>query len=93
MKEIHLKILPEYFEALATGKKKYELRLGDKDIQEGDVLVLEEYSGLGEGRIPTGRVVRKTVSYIRTFTIADLETRWPKEEIEKHGIVIASLSD
>lgn len=93
MKEIHLKILPEYFDALASGKKKYELRLGDKNIQEGDTLILEEYDRLGDGRTPTGRVLKKIVSQVRTFTIADLLLYWKLEDIESHGIQIASLED
>jgi len=42
MAEIHKKILPEYFEAIYSGKKNYELRLNDFEINEGDVLILEE---------------------------------------------------
>ena len=38
--EIHKKIWPEYFEAVLSGKKKYELRLDDFEIKEGDTLVL-----------------------------------------------------
>ena len=93
MKEIHLKILPEYFELLLQGKKKYELRLGDKDIQEGDTLVLEEWVGSGSERNPTGRVLRKRVSHTSNFSARDLETFWKKEDIESYGITIASLED
>jgi ASC-1-like (ASCH) protein len=45
------KVLPEYFEDLASGKKKFELRLADWECKVGDVLILREYSGgvtLGE---------------------------------------------
>jgi len=42
MATIHKKIWPEYFEAVAQGKKKFEFRLNDFEIKEGDVLVLEE---------------------------------------------------
>lgn len=93
MKEIHLKILPEYFDAVASGKKKYELRLGDKNIEEGDVLILEEYDHTGSDRKPTGRVLKKKVSNVSTFTTADLISFWKKEDIETHGIQIASLED
>ena len=41
---IHKKILPEYFEAVASGKKKYELRLNDFNVNEGDTLRSEEHT-------------------------------------------------
>ncbi|MBU6388551.1 ASCH domain-containing protein [Patescibacteria group bacterium] len=96
MAEIHKKILPEYFDAVASGAKKYELRLPDEDlinVQPGDVLVLEEWTGLGPDRKPTGRSIKKTVTYARTFTLDDLSKYWPREEIEKKGLLILSLGD
>lgn len=36
------KVLPEYFQDILDGKKKYELRLYDFEIAVGDTLVLEE---------------------------------------------------
>lgn len=41
MASIKKKIWPEYFDAVASGKKKYELRLDDFVVKEGDTLVLE----------------------------------------------------
>jgi ASC-1-like (ASCH) protein len=96
MKEIHKKILPEYFDALASGAKKFELRIPDEDladVQPGDVLVLEEWTGLGADRRATGRTLKKTVTYVRTFTLDDLSQYWPREEIEKKGLLIMSLGD
>ena len=43
MAVIKKKIWPEFFELVESGKKKFELRLNDFDIEEGDVLVLEEW--------------------------------------------------
>ena len=40
---IHKKVWPEYFEKIISGKKKLELRLADFEINEGDILVLEEW--------------------------------------------------
>ncbi len=40
---INKKIWPEYFDAITSGKKKYELRLNDFEVNEGDTLVLEEW--------------------------------------------------
>lgn len=96
MREIHKKILPEYFDALASGAKKFELRVPDEDladVQPGDVLVLEEWTSLGADRKPTGRMLRKTVTYVRNFKLDDLSKYWSREEIEKKGLLIMSLAD
>ncbi len=65
MKTITKKIVPEWFEAIASGKKDYELRLADFDIEDGDTLRLEEWAGEGEKRKVTGRVLEKKVTHVR----------------------------
>lgn len=40
---IRKKIWPEFFEAVKSGKKRFEVRLADFKIKEGDKLVLEEW--------------------------------------------------
>jgi len=42
MKTIKKKIWTEYFELIESGKKRFELRLADFDIKEGDILILQE---------------------------------------------------
>ena len=42
MQKISKKIDIEYFEAIISGKKKYELRLNNFNINQGDILILEE---------------------------------------------------
>jgi len=54
---IKKKIWPEYFEAVVSGKKKYELRLNDFEINEGDTLMFEEWSP--ETKEYTGRKIKK----------------------------------
>lgn len=44
MKTITKKILKEWLDLILVGKKKFELRLADFDLKEGDVLKLDEYS-------------------------------------------------
>ncbi|RJR28119.1 DUF3850 domain-containing protein [Candidatus Microgenomates bacterium] len=87
MARIEKKILPQYYDAVASGKKKYELRLADWDCKEGDILVLREWN-LDKNKY-TGRQIEKKVSYVAKFKINDLF--WPREEIEKHGIQVISL--
>ncbi len=86
---INKKIWPEYFEAVASGKKKFELRLDDFDIAEGDTLVLEEWDSKTQAY--TGRKTEKKVAYVGKFKIDKLF--WPEEEIKEKGIQIISLED
>lgn len=84
---IKKKILPEYFEAISSGKKKFELRLNDFDIAEGDTLMLEEWDARKNAY--TGRNIEKKVTYVGKFRIDELF--WPEEEIKAKGIQIISL--
>lgn len=43
MKTHDLKTWPEFFEAVATGQKTFEVRKNDRDYQRGDVLMLHEW--------------------------------------------------
>ncbi|MDO8510500.1 MAG: DUF3850 domain-containing protein [bacterium] len=89
MSLIKKKIWPEYFEAVAAGRKKFELRLGDIEAQVGDVLLLEEWNP--ETKSYTGRSVEKKITYIGRWKSGELERFWPKDEIEEKGIAILSL--
>lgn len=86
MKEIKKKVWPEYFQQILNGTKKFELRLADFDIKEGDVLVLEEYDP--EIDTYTGRKIKKKVGKIIKFN----PTRMHRlEEIKKFGFYIIEL--
>lgn len=62
MADHDLKVWPEYFEAIAAGKKMFEIRKNDRGYQVGDTLNLREYApGPDEY---TGSAVKKTVSYM-----------------------------
>ncbi|HAT5671033.1 TPA: DUF3850 domain-containing protein [Salmonella enterica subsp. enterica serovar Typhimurium] len=44
MTKVHdLKIHPKYFEPVAAGKKRAEVRINDRDYNAGDTLILREY--------------------------------------------------
>lgn len=89
-KRIVKKVLPEYFQAIVDGVKKYELRLNDFDIKEGDILVLEEYTSADPAtRKPTGRTLEKEVAYLLKFKIQDLW--WSEEDIKEKGLQIISF--
>lgn len=87
MATIKKKIWPEYFEAIVSGKKKYELRLNEFDVNEGDTLILEEWDP--ETKEYTGRNIEKKATYVGRFKIDKLF--WPEEEIKDKGIQIISL--
>jgi hypothetical protein len=62
MKTHHLKIWPQWFDAIRLGSKSYEIRYDDRGFNVGDRLVLEEFkAGVGEY---TGRTIEKRVVYI-----------------------------
>lgn len=84
---IKKKILPEYFDAIVSGKKKFELRSNDFDIAEGDTLLLEEWDP--QVKQYTGRSVEKNVTYVLKVSIDKLF--WPEEEIKNKGLQIISI--
>lgn len=80
------KIWPEYFKLVKNGKKKFELRLADFNIKEGDILVLEEWNPKTEKY--TGRKIRRKVKYILKFKLDDFGQ---KREIDKKGLYVIQL--
>ena len=84
--EIKKKIWPEYFELIEKGKKKFEVRLADFDISEGDTLILEEYDP--KTKSYTGRKIKKIVkkvSYIKPTKMYNIE------DIEKYGFNVIEI--
>ena len=55
-----LKILPEYFDAVAKREKTFEIRKNDRDYKVGDSLMLKEWH---HGKY-TGRRIMRYVNYI-----------------------------
>ena len=84
---IKKKLWPEFFDPIASGKKTYELRLGDMEVAEGDTLLLQEWNP--HTKQYTGREISKEVTYVRKFMIDQLY--WPKEEILKKGLTVISI--
>ena len=84
---IKKKIWPEYFDAILSDRKKFELRLNDFEVNEGDTLVLEEYDPVVKQY--TCRSIDKKVTHVAKFKIDKLF--WPKKEIEEKGIQVISI--
>jgi len=80
---IHKKVWPEYFEKIISGKKKLELRLADFEVNEGDILVLEEWDK--DKKVYTGRKIEVVATYI--FKTKG-QTFWSQEDVEKYGFQI-----
>ena len=87
MATINKKIWPEYFDAVSSGKKKFELRLNDFEAKEGDVLILEEWNP--KTKEYTGRKIEKKITFVVKFKTD--ETFWPEEQIKEKGLQVFSL--
>jgi len=83
--EHRLKTTSDLFEEVYSGRKKFEVRLGDKNIKEGDILILQE---IDENREFTGREVRKKATFVRRTKDFNF---WSQEQINEQGLVIAQL--
>lgn len=57
-----LKIWPEYFAAVASGRKSFELRRDDRMFDEGDLLILREY--LPREARYTGATIECSIAYV-----------------------------
>lgn len=57
-----LKIWPDFFDAIESGQKPFEIRKNDRDFRVGDLLRLSEYAP-GPDEF-TGRVTARRVAFI-----------------------------
>ncbi len=87
MAVVKKKIWTEYFDAVASGTKKYELRLNNFEVSGGDTLILEEWNPTTQEY--TGRTIEKKVTSVEKFRIDNLF--WSEAEIKEKGIQILSL--
>ena len=83
MKTIRKKVWKEYFEKIIYGKKKLELRLADFEVNEGDVLILDEWDK--DKKDYTGRSIDVIATYILK---TKGQTFWSQEEVDKYGFQI-----
>jgi ASC-1-like (ASCH) protein len=83
---IKKKISPEYFELVSSGKKRFELRVNDFDIKDGDTLILEEWDP--KTKQYTGRSIEKKAGYILKFNLDDFGQ---KQQIIEKGLQVVQL--
>lgn len=83
---IKKKIRADYFEEILSGKKKFELRLNDFNVKEGDILIVQEHDSAHN---LTGREIEKTITFVQKFKIEDLP--WPPDEIADEGLQIITF--
>lgn len=88
MATVRKKTWPEFFELVKAGKKRFELRVADFEIQEGDTLVLEEWDP--EVGDYTGRKIEKRAGYVLKV---GLDQFGQKDALEKHGLYLIRLED
>lgn len=83
---IKKKIWPQYFELVASGKKKFEFRLADFEVNEGDILVLEEWDP--QKKEYTGKKLETTVTYVMKTKDQPFYTQ---EQADKYGFQVLQI--
>jgi hypothetical protein len=73
MKTHRLKILPEFFEAVRDGRKRFECRKNDRNFAVGDELVLMEAVAPG---CNTGRLVYTHVTFVLDGGQFGIDPEW-----------------
>ena len=82
-----LKILPEYFEAVTSGRKQFEIRKNDRDVKVGDQLILREYKKYIKHELPG--LTRPTFSY--TGDSYKAEITYITDYMQKSGYVVLGI--
>ena len=88
MAVIKKKTWPELFKLVASGKKKFDLRVADFDVKEGDTLILEEWNP--ETKQYTGRSIEKKVDYVLKVRLNDFGQ---EKEMQEKGLVVIQLQE
>ena len=86
MATIKKKSWPKIFSLMKSGKKKFDLRVADFKIKEGDTLVLEEYDS--RKKKYTGRKLAKKVKYVMKFRLDDFGQ---KAKVVKKGLYVIQV--
>ena len=94
---IHVrKVLPEYFEALRTGRKRFELRKeeeGEEPFSAGDFLALNEWDPEGGAQLfQENRLIAAAGHYTGRCLLFEILYVLRGHELQQPGTVILSLS-
>ena len=95
-----LKILPEYYDAVRCGDKRFEIRKNDRNYHSGDILRLKEW----DGEKYTGEELDALVRYIyygideyglaEGYCIMSIDTMMhniPRVSASENGVAIGSV--
>ena len=80
---IRKKAWPELFEAVLNGKKDFDIRLDEFKVNEGDILLLEEWNP--KTKKYTGRKIKKKIKFILHTNQLPF---WTEQEVLDHGFVV-----
>ena len=83
MAVIRKKTWKDLFEKVLSGEKKFDVRIADFDVKEGDMLVLEEWDE--EKKDYTGRKIEADVSFV--LRTKDMKF-WSQEDIDRYGFQV-----
>ena len=86
MAVIKKKTWPKIFKLVKEGKKRFDVRVADFKIKEGDTLILEEYDP--KKKKYTGRLIKKKVKFVYKFKTDDFGQ---EKEIAKRGLYVIQL--
>jgi len=75
------------FEEILSGRKKFEVRLGDIKVDNGDILILKECEKNGS---ETGREIEKKIGFV--LKTKDMDW-WTEEEKNKNGFIIMGFKE
>ncbi|HRN86662.1 MAG TPA: DUF3850 domain-containing protein [Candidatus Dojkabacteria bacterium] len=82
------KTWPDYFQMLKDGRKRFDVRLADFEVKEGDTIVFEEWDP--ELKDFTGRKLEMKVAFV--LKTKDLPY-WSDEDVAKHGFNIMQVEN
>lgn len=73
-----LKLRPEYYDAIMSGKKRFEVRIDDRDYKVGDIIEFKEFDRT------KGYTGRTSIYFTITYILSDFDGL-------KDGYVILSI--
>ena len=85
MKRIEKKWWPETFDLFASGRRKFELRLADFELEAGDIIVAREWDPKTQKY--SGRTKEFKVGAVEHSVKNPLKF-WPIEKIKEKGFLI-----